>query len=334
MLLSFSRQALPGAGADARGVEALQLERERLQAVARFGGSEAAARRGLTRAAEVAARIAGTPIGACTLVDGEAVRVVAAYGFEAPADWPRDAGLCATTIAIDRPRVIERADLDRRTALHPLVVGELGLRFYLGIPLRTGDGYNVGTLCAIDRTARSVDVAAIAALEALADLTVNVFEHISGTAMVTDPVTGLPGRRLFEERVERHAREETWERSWGAVAVLGIDGLESIDERAGKGARARAIRAIGDALRATLEAEGDPFHIDSDEFAVVAGVAATYEPTRLQLAIDNALRTVHLAGFSEARAKMGVATFDEVPSLRDAYRLAGWRMYAEKAGRR
>ena len=38
------------------------------------------------------------------------------------------------------------AAVDPRTLANPLVAGTLGLRFYLGVPLTTADGYNLGTL--------------------------------------------------------------------------------------------------------------------------------------------------------------------------------------------
>ena len=36
----------------------------------------------------------------------------------------------------------------------PLVEGELGIRFYAGMPLATPDGFNLGALCVLDRRPR------------------------------------------------------------------------------------------------------------------------------------------------------------------------------------
>jgi len=41
--------------------------------------------------------------------------------------------------------------------VQPLVAGELGLQFYAGVPLLTRDGYNLGTLCIIDRQSRTLN---------------------------------------------------------------------------------------------------------------------------------------------------------------------------------
>lgn len=86
-------------------------------------------------------------------------------------------GLCASAILQDDPWIIEDARLDSRALSNPLVVGELGLQFYAGIPLHTRDGYNLGTLCIIDRHPRTLSHQDLTTLEDLAAIVMHDLEQ-------------------------------------------------------------------------------------------------------------------------------------------------------------
>ena len=69
------------------------------------------------------------------------------------------------------------ATADPRFAGNPLVDDEPAIRFYAGAPLQTSDGHSLGTICVIDRDARSITARQVLALRALARLTVNLLEQ-------------------------------------------------------------------------------------------------------------------------------------------------------------
>ena len=48
-------------------------------------------------------------------------------------------GLCASAIMQTEPWVLPDTKLDPRSLANPLVAEDFGLRFYVGIPLRTSD---------------------------------------------------------------------------------------------------------------------------------------------------------------------------------------------------
>lgn len=80
----------------------------------------------------------------------------------------REDSFCQYTIM--GSEVVEVPDTLEHTIFkdHPQVIGGLKVRFYAGVPLTTPEGYNVGTLCAIDTVPKKLNAEQKKALETLA----------------------------------------------------------------------------------------------------------------------------------------------------------------------
>jgi sigma-B regulation protein RsbU (phosphoserine phosphatase) len=320
MLLSFSRAASSGRARTARSGEVAQREKARLLAVARFERPAPAALAVAQRAAEVAATVLDAPFGLCTIVGERAIRLVGAVGLDGVRELPREGGLCLAAVTSGRARVVERADVDRRTRAHSLVCGPSAVRSYAGVPMLTSDGFEVGTVAAASPEHFVPGPRSLAALEALAEMVAAAFEAEPADLPPLDPLTGLPSRRRLEERLRVLSAERVWERTWGAIAVV---------EFRSSGCDARAW---GAALRAALAGEAEVFTLGDGTFAAIAGSAAAFDPRRLTAPLDEVRQTFRRADGSEAC--VGIATYDERTAPVEALRLAGWRAYAEKSGLR
>jgi GAF domain-containing protein len=120
--------------------------------------------------AEVAATVCGTPIATVTVVDADRVWFAAARGLPGVTEVGTQPGLCASAYLADGPYVVNDALVDPRTLDHPLVRGELGLRFYAAAPIITDDKFRLGTVNVIDFLPRQLTDNQTAVLTGLAGL--------------------------------------------------------------------------------------------------------------------------------------------------------------------
>jgi len=150
-------------------------EAGRLAAVRRYGILDTPPDGAFDRIASLAAHLLGTPMAIVSVVDADRIWFKSHYGVEVE-EVARDPGLCASAILNDKPWIIQDAAVDPRSLANPLVAGRFGLRAYAGAQLRTQDGYNLGTLCVLDKRPRSFSSEQVGILEALADVIVRELE--------------------------------------------------------------------------------------------------------------------------------------------------------------
>lgn len=149
-------------------------ETARMSAVRRY---EPYARPGaevFERVANLARRVADTPVAIVSMIDHEDIRFLAHPGTDITG-LSREDGLCSSVIAHDEPWVIENCVLDPRSSQHGLVTGDFAMRFYAGVPIKSPEGYNVGVISVVDFKARSLSDGQ---LESLVDLSALVTDEL------------------------------------------------------------------------------------------------------------------------------------------------------------
>ncbi|MCX2450229.1 GAF domain-containing sensor histidine kinase [Pedobacter sp. PLR] len=131
------------------------LEEERIKALKRYSILDTPPDGSFDKLTKLAATLLKVPIAIVSLVDTDRIWFKSKYGVEAQ-QIDRDEGLCASVIFSDDLYLVEDAAIDPRTLANPLVAGSFGLRFYAAVPLRTRDGFNLGTFCVIDKSPRTL----------------------------------------------------------------------------------------------------------------------------------------------------------------------------------
>ena len=149
-------------------------EADRLKALQRYQILDTPPDPGFDRLTALVARLLAVPIAQVTLVDEQRQWFKASYG-QPRGETPREWSFCAHAIAADEDvLVVPDATNDPRFFDNPLVSGEPRIRAYAGAPVKSRDGFNLGTVCAIDTVPRDFtaekreilrDLAAIAADE-------------------------------------------------------------------------------------------------------------------------------------------------------------------------
>jgi signal transduction histidine kinase len=182
-------------------------ESARLSALRRYEILDTPPDGAFDRITAIAARLLHVPVAMVSLVDEDRIWFKSRHGLEVE-QIDRDEGLCASCILGEEVLAITNALEDPRCLANPLVAGSFGLRFYAGAPLRTHDGYGLGTLCVIDFHPRPISEAEQAQLRDLAAIVIDEME------------LRLAARRVaaYEEHARQAQKMEAISRLSGGIA--------------------------------------------------------------------------------------------------------------------
>lgn len=105
--------------------------------------------------AKLAASVAGTEISLVGLIDSYTQWIISGHGMEIE-QAPREETVCQFTLMEKEHLEIQNLSDDLRFQQKSFVTDDPKLRYYFGLPL-IADGYNIGTLCMLDRSARKLE---------------------------------------------------------------------------------------------------------------------------------------------------------------------------------
>ena len=149
---------------------------KRLQALARLGLLDSASEDAFDRLARLAQRLLSAPVALVSLVDGDRQFFKSAVGLSGPIAASRQTPLthsfCQHVVTTGEVLAVNDAPH------HPLVgenlaIRDLGVMSYLGIPLRSPDGFVIGSFCAIDTKVRIWTEVEIEGMRELAELVID-----------------------------------------------------------------------------------------------------------------------------------------------------------------
>jgi len=273
------------------------------------------------------------PISVVSLVDRERQWFKSCDGLETRGT-PRAWSLCTHTIRQHTPLTIPDALADPRFCNSPLVTGPPHIRSYAGVPLTTPDGYNIGSLCAIDTVPRDFSDAQIAMLRDFGRIVIGELE-LRQIAQ-SDFLTGALSRRGFVSRLDgAMARRRSG--SPAALVTFDIDYFKPINDRYGHAAGDAVLKTIAQVCAGALR-EGDSFgRLGGEEFALLL---PDTDVTAAFAAAERCRRAIALLSIDVGEPLRVTASFGIAPLTDAVADVAHWlcdadlALYAAKAAGR
>jgi len=174
-------------------------EAERLEALVRYQILDTPPEQAFDDLTMLASHVLDVPIAVVSLVDEARQWFKSRVGIDVN-ETPREYAFCAHAILSKDVMVVPDALRDERFHDSPLVTSSPGLRFYAGAPLRTEEGFALGTLCLADRKPRELTSGQIELLRALARQVVGRLEE---RRKVADLIRAMTERDQAQEELDR-----------------------------------------------------------------------------------------------------------------------------------
>lgn len=252
----------------------------------------------------VAAALCGTPIAVVSLIDRDRQWFKARVGLDGH-ETTRDTAVCDH--AIRQPdELLEIQDLseDARFTDFPIVTGDVKARFYAGMPLVTGQGEALGTVCVVDTQPRRLSGQQKASLRALARVTMALLDahraqHEAQVLAALKP--DAPIADAVAQAVPAAAAGPVY-----TVAIIELQGMAEAARRLGDRTLERQLQALAPDFDACVKPDfGDHVSRVTDSAEYVALLYGDDLEARIQALRATALKAGQREGLS---LLVGVAT--------------------------
>ena len=207
-----------------------------------------------------------TPICAVNLMDADRQWFKARLGLDI-CETARDIAFCDHAIQQTEPLIVPDALEDPRFADNPMVAGEPHIRAYVGVPLVSPDGYQIGTLCAIDTKPRAFADHEIKLLTQFAKLVIEELELRLQAG--TDELTGVMSRRYWMMTVEEEIQRAARNANLLSIAMFDIDKFKRINDTYGHAFGDRVIQSVVNACIEHLRAGSRMGRLGGEEFVLL-----------------------------------------------------------------
>ena len=348
---------------------AAKNENDRLDALVRLEIMDTPSEPEFDELVEVAAAICEVPISLITLLDERRQWFKAAVGLTAQ-ETSREVAFCSYAIQQPEIMTVEDATLDPRFAGNPLVTGEMGMRFYAGVPISSAEGTPLGTLCVIDRVPRRLTKVQLSALRVLGHqanarlelreqrramkaaleeaeaarsrlaasesrLQAYKTELESANARLrelatTDPLTGLANRRVFEERFAVAFVVARRNVRPLSVMFLDIDDFKHCNDTFGHPVGDSILRSVAQILSRVIRASDLAVRYGGEEFVILLPETGEGEGLILAERVRKAIREEPFEQCSITLSGGVAALNDSLSKPRDLMRQADAALYAAK----
>lgn len=178
----------------------------------------------------------------------------------------REEAFCDYTIRSHEPLVVEDASIDPRFATLGFVTGEAHIRAYLGVPLTSPDGYNIGALCVFDSEPRAFTEADSEILRNFAKVVMTQMEmRLIGK---NDALTGAHSYRKFLDEVDRIVAASPPAPATTLLA-LDLDHFSAINAQWGHRVGNIVLRRVAEVIRQTMRRSDSLGRMGGEEFALL-----------------------------------------------------------------